>query len=65
MVHTFRFPFGMMAMPWLETDPMFERHHLTQDLTSELWTMTALCARYSISRTSGYRRVARADASRR
>ncbi len=52
-------------MPWLETDPMFERHHFTQDLTSGLWTMTALCARYSISRTSGYRRVARADASRR
>jgi hypothetical protein len=55
----------MMAMPWLETDPMFERHHFTQDLTSGLWTMTALRARYSMSRTSGYRFVARADVSRR
>jgi len=45
----------MMAMPWLETDPMFERHHFTQDLTSGLWTMTELCARYGISRNTGYK----------
>jgi putative transposase len=44
-----------MAMPWLETDPMFERHHFTQDLKSGLWTMTELCARYGISRNTGYK----------
>jgi hypothetical protein len=29
-------PFGVMAMPWLETNPMFERHHFAQDLASGL-----------------------------
>ena len=41
-------------MPWLETDPMFERHHVAQDLASGLWTMTERCARYGISRNTGY-----------
>jgi hypothetical protein len=44
-----------MAMPWLGTNPMFERHHFAQDIASGLWTMTQLCARYGISRISGYR----------
>ena len=55
MVNTFRIPFGEMAMPWQETDPMFERHHFAQDLASGLWTMTELCARYGISRNTGYK----------
>ncbi len=55
MVHTFRIPFGETAMPWLETDPMFERHHFAQDLASGLWTMTELCARYGVSRNTGYK----------
>jgi putative transposase len=42
-------------MPWQETDPMFERHHFTQDLASGPWTMTELCARYGISRNTGYK----------
>ena len=42
-------------MPWQETDPMFERHHFAQDLASGLWTMTELCARYGISRNTGYK----------
>ncbi len=42
-------------MPWQETDPMFERHHFAQDLASGHWTMTELCARYGISRTTGYK----------
>ncbi len=42
-------------MPWLETDPMFERHHFAQDLASGQWTMTELCARDGISRNTGYK----------
>jgi hypothetical protein len=38
MVNTFRIPFGETAMPWQETDPMFERHHFAQDLASGQWT---------------------------
>ena len=34
---------------------MFERHHFAQDLASGLWTMTELCARYGISRNTGYK----------
>ena len=33
---------------------MFERLHFFQDLASGQWTMTALCARYGISRNTGY-----------
>jgi transposase InsO family protein len=42
-------------MPWLETNPVLERHHFVQDLKSGHWTMTELCARYSISRVTGYK----------
>lgn len=42
-------------MPWQETDPMLERHHFAQDLASGHWTMTELCARYGISRPTGYK----------
>ena len=42
-------------MPWLETDPIFVRHHFAQDLVSGQWTMTELCARYGISRNTGYK----------
>ena len=55
MVNTFRIPFGETAMPWQETDPMFERHHFAQDLASGQWTMTELCVRYGISRNTGYK----------
>ena len=34
---------------------MFERHHFAQDLASGWWTMTELCARYGISRNTGYK----------
>lgn len=47
-------PFGVMAMPWLEINLIFERHHFAQDLASGLWTMTELCTRYGISRNTGY-----------
>ena len=42
-------------MPWPETDPMFERLHFAQDLTSGQWTMTELCVRYGVSRNTGYK----------
>jgi transposase len=42
-------------MPWLETDPMLERHHFVQDLESGHWTMTELCVRYGVSRITGYK----------
>ncbi len=31
-------------MPWLETNPMFERRHFTLDLATGLWSMTEWCA---------------------
>ena len=34
---------------------MFERHHCAQDVESGQWTMTELCARYGISRNTGYK----------
>ena len=40
-------------MPWLETDPMLERHHFVQDLKNGHWTMTELCGRYGTSRITG------------
>lgn len=42
-------------MPWLETDPVLERHHFAHDFDSGHWTMTELCVRYGISRTAGYK----------
>jgi hypothetical protein len=42
-------------MPWQETNPMLERHHFAHDLESGQWTMTELCARYGISRNTGYK----------
>ncbi len=42
-------------MPWNETDPMRERLRFIDDLESTLYTMTELCARYGISRKTGYK----------
>jgi len=42
-------------MPWLETNAVKERHHFVQDLASGHWSMTELCARYGISRITGYK----------
>jgi len=46
-------------MPWLETNPVLERHHFVQDLESGHWTMTELCIRYGISRVTGYKWIDR------
>lgn len=46
-------------MPWQETNPVLERHHFVQDLMSGQWTMTELCIRYGVSRTTGYKWIDR------
>ena len=47
------------GMPWLETNPVLERHHFVQDLESGHWAMTELCIRYGISRVTGYKWIDR------
>ena len=42
-------------MPWKETDAMRERGKFVVEYDSGLWTMTELCARYAISRTTGHK----------
>jgi hypothetical protein len=43
-------------MPWLETDPMDQRLRFIRDDQSDLYDRTELCARYGISRKTGYTR---------
>jgi len=42
-------------MPWLETSPMTERQRFIDDASDRLFSMTELCARYGISRKTGYK----------
>ena len=42
-------------MPWLETAPMEQRERFIRDERLALYTMTELCARYGISRKTGYK----------
>ena len=46
-------------MPWLETDPMTERLQFVQDALSDRFTMAEVCARYGVSRKTGYKWTAR------
>ena len=46
-------------MPWLETSPMEQRLAFVFDHERGLYTMTDLCARYGISRKSGYKWLTR------
>lgn len=52
-------------MPWTETSPVDQRQRFIADVRAGLYSMTELCERYGISRTSGYKWVARADAGGR
>ena len=52
-------------MPWLETAPMEQRERFIEDSQRGLYDMTELCARYAISRKTGYKWVARYDAGGR
>jgi putative transposase len=42
-------------MPWQETRPMDQRERFIQDERLALYSMTELCARYGISRKTGYK----------
>jgi hypothetical protein len=46
-------------MPWLETAPMEQRERFIDDSRLGLYDMTELCARYAISRKTGYKWLAR------
>ena len=52
-------------MPWLETAPVEQRERFIADVHAGLYSMTELCERYGISRTSGYKWVERAEAGGR
>ena len=46
-------------MPWLETAPMEQRQRFIADRVRDLYSMTELCARYGISRKTGYKWIER------
>ena len=52
-------------MPWRETVPVDERERFIDDHRLGLYSMTELCARYAISRKTGYKWLARYDAGGR
>jgi len=49
-------------MPWAETDPVDRREHFLADHQHRLYSMAELCARYGVSRKTGYKWLARYDA---
>lgn len=48
-------------MPWQETDPVDQRARFITDHQHGLYSMTELCARYGVSRQTGYKWLARYD----
>jgi putative transposase len=46
-------------MPWTETAPMHERMRFVTDWERGLYSMVDLCARYGVSRKTGYKWLAR------
>jgi transposase InsO family protein len=52
-------------MPWLETIPVEQRERFISDHQHGLYSMAELCARYGISRKTGYKWLARYDAGGR
>ena len=52
-------------MPWQETDPVDQRERFITDHHHALHSMTELCARYGVSRQTGYTWLARYDAGGR
>jgi putative transposase len=52
-------------MPWPETSPVEERDRFIDDHQLGLYTMTELCARYAVSRKTGYKWLGRYDAGGR
>lgn len=49
-------------MPWTETEPMKERMRFVAEAEHGLYSMSELCARYGISRRTGYKWLARYEA---
>ena len=41
-------------MPWQETDPVDQREQFITDHRHGLYAMTELCARYGVSRKTGW-----------
>jgi putative transposase len=52
-------------MPWLETAPMDQRAQFVRDHRLGCYAVTELCARYGISRKTGYKWLARFEAAGR
>jgi putative transposase len=52
-------------MPWQETDPVDQRERFIADHQHGLYAMAELCARYGVSRKTGYKWLARYDAGGR
>jgi putative transposase len=52
-------------MPWMETSPVDQRECFIRDHRLDLYAMVELCARYGISRKTGYKWLARFDAGGR
>lgn len=48
-------------MPWSETSPMEQRQAFVWECQQQWWSMTELCARYGISRKTGYLWLRRAE----
>lgn len=48
-------------MPWLETAPVEQRERFINDSRLDLYTMTELCARYNVSRQTGYETLKRME----
>jgi transposase len=46
-------------MPWQETSPVDQRERFIDDHRRGLYSMTELCARYGVSRPTGYKWLAR------
>jgi transposase len=46
-------------MPWMETNALDQRRKFIHDLSSGHWSMSELCARFGISRPTGYKWAAR------
>ena len=52
-------------MPWMESGPMEERERFVRDALSDRYAMSALCARYGVSRRTCYVWLARYEADGR
>jgi putative transposase len=52
-------------MPWLETAPVDERERFIAVYRLDLYCMAELCARYNVSRKTGYKWLDRMEAGGR